>query len=88
MITSVTEIDDMGNIETYPNPVVDELIIINKGNNKPIDFEIYNAIGEVVFKGVLKQKVKVDTKSYATGAYMLKFDNGKSVKSKEIIKEY
>ncbi|HNW89136.1 MAG TPA: T9SS type A sorting domain-containing protein [Bacteroidales bacterium] len=88
LITSVTEIDDMGNIETYPNPVVDELIITNHGNKKPIDFEIYNAIGEVVFKGVLKQKVKVDTKSFAAGAYMLKFDNGKTVKSKEIIKEY
>jgi len=88
VITNIAETEDLGGIETYPNPVVDELIITNNHFKKPIDFEIYNAIGEVVYKGVLKHKTKVDTKAFAAGAYLLKLDNGKKTESKEFIKEH
>ncbi|GEM_PF-1675887 len=88
VITNIDETEDLSGIETYPNPVVDELVITNNHFKKPIDFEIYNAIGEVVYKGVLKHKTKVDTKGYAAGAYLLKLNNGKKIESREFIKEY
>jgi hypothetical protein len=71
----------------YPNPVSDELVIENKGVNDKIYFEIYNAIGQMVFSGNFTGKTIVQTSAFPTGVYLIKLSAGKTVEIKKIIKE-
>ena len=74
-------------VKIYPNPVTNELIIEMEGNNKPLDFVIYNAIGAEVYKGVLLHQVRIQTKHFAPGVYQIKFDDKNTVEFRKIIKE-
>ena len=83
-------IDSKGNLQTikvYPNPVTNELILEIEGNTETINFEIYNAIGQAVYKGSLLTKTVVNTNSFATGVYLIKLANGKTLEFKKIVKE-
>ncbi len=71
----------------YPNPVANELIIETDGDNKNLNFEILNTTGQVIFKGTLSEKTIVQTSSFATGFYLIKFGNGKTFEFKKIVKE-
>jgi len=79
--------NNINNINVYPNPVTNELIIEIEGNTETVNFEIYNAIGQVVFKGSLLTKTVVNTNSFATGVYLIKLANGKTLEFKKIVKE-
>lgn len=74
-------------ILVYPNPVSDELIIENRRNEEKTDFEIYNSMGQVVFKGILLQKATISTIKYTPGVYLLKIRNGKTFEFLQIIKD-
>ncbi len=74
-------------IKTFPNPVSDELIIEANGYEGIINFEIYNSIGAIIFKGNLLHQTSINTGDFASGIYMLKLDDGKSLEVKKIIKE-
>ncbi len=83
-----------GEINIYPNPVSDELIIENKGNKEKIDFEILNSTGQVVFKGSLTEKTVVQTTNLVPGIYLIKSQNlhtgqagGKTFELKKVVKE-
>ncbi len=86
-LTGIEIVDKNRIINTYPNPVSNELIIQIIGNNEKVDFEIINAIGQVVFKGDLVEKTTVHTSNFATGVYIVKLENGKTFEFKKIIKE-
>jgi len=86
-ITSVTENGQALPVSIYPNPVTDELLIESNDNNDVIDFEIYNTIGAVIYKGNLLQKTSVKTSGYTPGLYFIKFNNGKSSEVKKFIKK-
>ena len=74
-------------ISIYPNPVSNELNIELKGNIEQVNFEIFNSIGQVVFKGSLVEKTTVQTSNFAPGVYIIKLENGKTFEFKKIIKE-
>ena len=75
-------------ITFYPNPVSNELIIEIKGNIKNRNFEILNAIGQVVFKGnLLLEKTVVQTTNFDPGVYLIKLGTGKIFKFEKILKE-
>jgi len=75
------------NLKVYPNPVTNELIIEIEVNTETINFEIYNAIGQAVYKGSLLTKTIVNTNSFATGVYLIKLANGKTLEFKKIMKK-
>ena len=81
--------NELGNtaIEVYPNPVSNELIIEIKGNSQPINFEILNSIGQMVFKGKVLEKEIIQTSGFSNGIYLIKLENGKSFEFKKIIKQ-
>ena len=60
------------NLQVYPTPVSKELTISIDGNNELLDFEIINSIGQVVYKGNLKEKRTIQTLGLTKGIYMLK----------------
>jgi len=74
-------------LKIYPNPVSNELIIEIAGNNESLNFEILNAIGQVVFKGHLFDKTTVHTSNFTPGFYLIKLENGKSFEFRKVIKE-
>jgi len=86
-ITNITEQNSLGSISIYPNPVRNELIIEIEGNNETINFEIYNSLGQVVYKGNLIEKTVVQTNGFTPGVYLIKLDNNKSFEFRKIIKE-
>jgi len=71
----------------YPNPISNNLTIEAKNNSEKINFQIYNSQGQVVFTGILQDKTLVETTNFASGVYLIKLDNGKSIEYKKIVKE-
>ncbi len=88
-ITDAGVANELGNtaIKVYPNPVSNELIIEIKGNSQPINFEILNSIGQMVFKGKVLEKEIIQTSGFSNGIYLIKLENGKSFEFKKIIKQ-
>jgi len=90
-VSTLTQINNVKNNKSkpiiYPNPVSNELIIEIDGNHEKVNFEILNAIGQVVFKGNLVEKTIVQTSNFATGVYLIKLENGKTFEFKKIIKK-
>ncbi len=86
-VTVIELVADSKVIKVYPNPVSNELIIEIEGNSDKLDFEIFNAIGQVVFKGNFVERTTVQTSNFAHGVYLIKLENGKTVEFKKIIKE-
>ncbi|MDD4149339.1 MAG: T9SS type A sorting domain-containing protein, partial [Bacteroidales bacterium] len=86
-ITGVFSFKEANSINVYPNPFLNELIIEMEGNNEIINFDILNALGQVVYKGNLVGKTIVQTNSFAPGVYIVKLANGKTFEFKKIIKE-
>lgn len=85
--TGIEVTENNKTIKIYPNPVSNELIIEIEGNNRKVNFEILNLIGQVVFKGNLTEKTVVQTSSFAPGVYVIKLENGKTFEFKKIVKE-
>ena len=73
-------------ITVYPIPISDELIIEIFGNKERINFEILNTYGQVISKGILVEKTTVLTNKFANGVYLIKFENGKTLEYKKVIK--
>lgn len=73
-------------INVYPNPVSNELTIETEKNNR-VNFEILNAVGQVVFKGDLVNKTTINTNHFAPGIYIIKFKMGDNFEFKKIIKQ-
>jgi len=73
--------------EVYPNPITNELIIKSNGTHDKIVLEIFNSIGQVIYKGNVFEKTVVNTTNFAKGIYLLKLDNDENVDYKKIIKE-
>jgi uncharacterized delta-60 repeat protein len=86
-ITGFEFIEANSNIKVYPNPVSNELIIEIDGNNEKVNFDILNAVGQVLFKGNLVKKTTVQTSNFVPGVYLIKLENGKTFEFKKIIKE-
>jgi len=74
-------------IKVYPNPVNHQLTIEYTGNKEPLDFVIYNTIGQAIFNGTLLEKTTVQTSHFKPGAYLVKFGIDKTSETRMIIKE-
>jgi hypothetical protein len=75
-------------ISIYPNPVKD-MLTVNPGKVKINSLEIYNEIGEIVFRDeTAAGKITVNTRNYSHGIYFLKLvtDAGAVNKKFSIIK--
>ena len=79
--------DNNRTINVYPNPVSNELVIEITGNKDKQAYEIYNSIGQVVYKGSLVEKTTVQTTDFPSGVYMIKLENGKTFEFKKILKK-
>jgi len=74
-------------VEIYPNPVSDELIIERTGDDEMLTYEIVNAFGQVIGQGNFNGKTRIQTSLFAPGTYFIKIGNGKIIAIKKFIKE-
>lgn len=87
ILTSTDVVENSRTIKIYPNPVSNELIIEIEGNNVLQNYEILNAIGQVILKGEIIDRAIVQTNHFTSGVYFVKLENGKTFEFKKIIKE-
>ena len=76
-----------GSISVYPNPVADELTLEAKWNTIPILFDVFNAIGQLLYKGEMQEKQILYTASYAPGVYFIRFNYNGRLIYKKVVKE-
>jgi hypothetical protein len=69
----------------YPNPVSDKLVIERNGNSEKVNFEIFNAMGQNVYKGDFSEKAIVETTAFPTGVYLIRFECGNTVEVDKLI---
>ena len=86
-VVGIEENEAINNLRIYPNPVSNELIIEAIGYKEKLYFEIFNSIGQSIYKGNLIEKTIVQTTNFAQGVYLIKLNNGKSFEFKKIVKE-
>ena len=81
-ITSALSIDDNyefdKEISLFPNPSSDFIIISNLEIIEK--YSIFNALGQEVIKGSIKNNEEIDIRNFTNGLYFLKFDNGNTLK--------
>ena len=75
-----------GNIIVYPNPMDDELAMEAKWNTDLITFDIYNTIGQIVYKGSMFDKTVVPTANFAAGMYVIRFRNSEMLVYRKVVK--
>jgi hypothetical protein len=75
------------NYLVYPNPVSYQLTIEIVGATEKTNFEILNSIGQVIFKGTMQEKAKINTSTFSSGVYFIKLENGKTFEFKKVVKE-
>ena len=83
----IESIENTNKISVYPNPVANELTIEAVGNTEAMTFDILNSVGQIVYQGTMTEKASVETSNFATGMYVLRLVNGKTIQYKKIIKE-
>lgn len=86
---TVTILQDTGEstISIYPNPISNELTIETSLQSKPVNFEIVNLIGKVIYKGNVTGKTVVNTSGFSQGVYFVKVQNGKNFEFRKVIKK-
>jgi len=85
--TAVQNVDNDKIIKVYPNPVSNELKIETEEVNEPLNIEIVNGFGQVIYRGNFVGKATIQTDQFASGVYFVRIENGKKVVFKKIIKE-
>jgi ubiquitin len=63
-------------VKVYPNPVVNQLFLIQPESTGNLDFMIYNIQGIGVKKGLISQGSFIDTHDLMSGVYFLKLSQG------------
>mgnify|MGYP002619509989 CR=1 FL=1 len=82
---SIPELFSERNIIVYPNPVAGLLTLEYPGNDKPVDFSIYNVYGKQVFIGRLTEKVVIESGSLPAGPYTIRFKTGNGLVFRKLV---
>ncbi|MDP1726805.1 MAG: T9SS type A sorting domain-containing protein [Bacteroidota bacterium] len=71
----------------YPNPVSNELTIELASHLNQTNIVLVDAIGQIVFKGSITEKIQIQTTDFAPGVYLILLENDKAITFKKFIKE-
>jgi len=86
ILTAIDSYENSKEFKIYPNPVSDDLTIEYKGNTDEIKFEIYSSSGQLVKTGVLFESTVVHASMFSSGVYTIKFNTGKTIEFRKVIK--
>lgn len=80
------EVKDYNTVSVYPNPSGDFILFETKSQIESI-LEIHNSIGEIVYKGVLVNKAKIDLSTLENGVYIYKIKTHNRINQGKILKQ-
>ena len=84
---SLTEISEPIDVISYPNPVVNELIVEIPNNSQTMDLIIYSMEGKVIDSFTIKETLKISFYKFTPGTYVISLkNNNELIKSYKIIK--
>lgn len=72
-------------VQTYPNPVKDELTISVPGGI-PAEVQLMDATGSTVWSDQVNGEGRIDFRNYPSGLFLLKISNGAEVLTRKIVK--
>jgi hypothetical protein len=75
---SVDEVNEIDSLKIYPNPSSNFIQV--SGLNTSQSYEIYSLLGARVSYGELENNQMIEVKEFANGFYLLKLENGKTIK--------
>lgn len=78
---------EMIEMNIYPNPVADQLVIERKGNKEKLTFEILTSAGQVVFRGEMIEKTIVQTSDFSPGVYIIKMEGRGVFEVRKVVKD-
>ncbi len=85
---SETETNHKPGIVIYPNPFNDEIMINYSGNSFPLECNLFDVNGKLIFKKIINnQHKKIDLKNVSSGTYIINAKAGEYNLVQKIIKE-
>ncbi|MBL0007511.1 MAG: T9SS type A sorting domain-containing protein [Saprospiraceae bacterium] len=87
MTVGTEDITTESRFKIYPNPVVDELTIEMEGNIEEVQFEILNALGQVVNSGQFQGRHTIEMGELNAGIYVIRFKVDDTHLLKKLIKK-
>jgi hypothetical protein len=85
--TGIEKNDAFKGILIYPNPAHDKLTIENDNFIIPIDFNIMNSNGKIIYNSVLNNENIIDLSQFSSGMYFIRFSEKGSYYILKFIKE-
>lgn len=85
--TQLHDTDAQHSIVLYPNPVVDELKLVNTSPKAAIRIQIYDTNGKLMYQGILHDKLSVPTTQFEPGTYLVHYGNEDANLVQKIIKK-
>ncbi len=89
VVTCLSGIDEHTNaqVKTYPNPFIDKIAISTELTGKPGNWQLYNAQGQLIQTGTLKNSLIIDRlENLPNGLYLLKLQVGDKTAVKRVVK--
>ncbi len=87
-LNSTTSIDEMtvNDVNIYPNPT-SGMVIIESGVSSTYQLNIYNAVGQIIFKAqnLVDRKKQIDLSGYTKGIYIIQVQTEKETITKRLI---
>ena len=84
--TSVSETFFSGEIEVYPNPVVEDLWLVIPRDKAVKDVSVFSAAGRLLFSLADPDIRSVDFSGLPRGIYLVRFDTGLERTEKKVVK--
>ncbi len=73
-------------ISVYPIPVSNVLYIESQGSHGPLNVEMLNSLGQIIYTGILLEKISISMGELAGGVYIIRFKNETTNQFKKILK--
>jgi len=87
-IVSISNVDSFDGIEIYPNPVVNELVIVIHNAKKYEELSIYDAGSQLIYSQLISEdEIKISTSKLHSGVFILRLKGESESVSKVFIKE-
>ena len=62
-------------VKIFPNPVHTEGVTVQLNASKNLDLKVFNTLGQLIFKNVITDELRIDTRTWQAGLYIFKIGN-------------
>lgn len=74
-VNSIADVELNNNLSVYPNPAGDQITLSNKSQSSSLTVQLYNALGQQMWRGKMQKKLVIPVAVYARGIYYLRLQD-------------